>query len=92
MSLCMKYKAVIAFRSVEIDMDNCVDCTERDRRSLPKLYNQVIVQGTRVCGINYCLFGGKTLYTVSLLYIQGFAESCIYNKKTGEQFRSPVSH
>ena len=40
----------------------------------------------RVCGINYCLFGGKTLYTVSLLYIQRFAEMiavfyCIVAKK-----------
>ena len=76
-------------------MDNCADCTKRDRRSLTKLYNQANVQGTRVCGINYCLFGGKTLYTVSLLYIQRFAEMiavfyCIVAKKTGEQFRSPV--
>ena len=86
MSLCMKNKAVIAFHSVEIDMDNCADCTKRDRRSLTKLYNQANVQGTRVCGINYCLFGGKTLYTVSLLYIQRFAEMiavfyCIVAKK-----------
>ena len=49
-------KAVIAFRSVEIDMDGFVDCTERGAQSATKLYNQEDVQGTRVCGINYCLY------------------------------------
>ena len=85
----MKYKAVIAFRSVEIDMDNCVDCTERDRRSLPKLYNQVIVQGTRVCGINYCHFifankERKFIYCLFVVYPRicgiNYGFLCIYNK------------
>ena len=49
-------KAVIAFRSVEIDMDGFVDCTERGAQSATKLYNQEDVQGTRVCGINYCFY------------------------------------
>ena len=47
-------KAVIAFRSVEIDMDGFADCTKRGAQSATKLYNQEAVQGTRVCGINYC--------------------------------------
>jgi len=49
------------------------------------VYCLFVVYST-VCGINYCLFGGKTLYTVSLLYIQRFAEMiavfyCIVAKK-----------
>ena len=47
-------KAVIAFRSVEIDVDGFADCTKRGAQSATKLYNQEAVQGTRVCGINYC--------------------------------------
>ena len=66
-------------------MDICADCTKRDRRSLTKLYNQANVHGTRVCGINYCLFDEKTLYTVSLLYAEMIAVFyCIVAKKSGE--------
>ena len=72
----MKNKAVIAFHSVEIDMDNCADCTKRDRRSLTKLYNQANVQGTRVCGINYCHFISankerKFVYCLFVVYPRG---------------------
>ena len=55
--LFLKHKrAIIAFRSVEIDMDKCADCTKRDAQSAAKLDNQTDVHGTRVCGINDCLF------------------------------------
>ena len=38
-----------------------------------------------VCGINYCLFDEKTLYTVSLLYAEMIAVFyCIVAKKSGE--------
>ena len=29
-------------------MDNCADCTMRGAQSATKLYNQAVVQGTRV--------------------------------------------
>ena len=40
-------KAVIAFRSVEIDMDRFADCTMRGAQSATKLYHQESVHGTR---------------------------------------------
>ena len=51
----IKIKRQQYFCSVEIDMDEFLECTKRGERSSTKLYNQEFVQGTRVCRNDCCL-------------------------------------
>ena len=56
-----KTKTATSFCGVDIDMDQCAECSKRDARSAAKLNSQTVVHGTRgaeyVAVLNFsCIF------------------------------------